>query len=162
MLGHTPIIIPFHPNVASDLTPYTGYDVHAGSANDVLGGFYIPFKCEIRRCGFYITETFAGDTTAPILYFDEATCGDVPTEDGDVAIFTIPDATAAGTVVYNKNVTRATPARVTLEPGKWVVVSLQTDIADNGTEAGMLMPFLIVEMVPENDTNQSALTEIEA
>ena len=156
------IIVPFVRNVASDLLVYAGYDMEAGSANDVLGVFYIPFKCEVRMLGLYITEVVAASTTSPVIYFDEATLGTIPTEDGDMAIMTIADEVAAGTVLYNKNVTRSTPARVTLEPGKWVVVSMQTDIADSGTETGFIMPFLIVDMIPEFEANQSAFSELEA
>ena len=147
-ISHDPVIVPFVPNVGSDLTPYSGYDIHAGSANDVIGVFYIPFKCEVYMLGLYVTEVVAADNTAPVIYFDEATLGTVPTEDGDLAIMTVADATAAGAVLYNKNILRATPARNALAAGVWIVVSLQTDAVDAGTESGMVMPFLIVKQVP--------------
>lgn len=156
------VIVPFAENSASDVTPYSGYDIHAGSANDVLGVFYIPFKCEVYMLGLYVTEVFACSTTSPVIYFDEATAGTVPTEDGDLAIMTIADETAAGAVLYNKNILRATPARDSLDAGSWIVVSLQTDMADSGTESGMVMPFLIVTPVPENLANQTAFSELEA
>ena len=156
------IIVPFVRNVASDLLVYAGYDMEAGSANDVLGVFYIPFKCTVRMLGLYVTEVVAASTTSPVIYFDEAALGTIPTEDGDLAIMTIADETAAGTILYNKPVTLATPERMTLEPGKWVVVSMQTDIADAGTETGFVMPFLIVDHVPETEANQSAYSELEA
>lgn len=161
-LERVPVNLQFYPNEASDIVPYIGYDVHAGSANDVLGVFYIPSKCEVVRLGFYVTEVFACSTTSPVLYFDEDTLGTLPTEDGDLAIMTIADETAAGTILYNKNIKRATPARDEIAAGKWVVVSLQTDMADAGTESGMIMPFLIVDLIPENDANQSAFSELEA
>ena len=152
----------FLRDVGSDLVPYTGYDVETGSANDVLGVFYVPFKCHIFQFGFYITETFACDNTAPIFYFDEAAVGTIPTEDGDVGIMTIADGTAAGKMLYNKPVDKATPERITLEEGKWVVVSLQTAAVDAGTEAGRVIPYMLVNYVPEAPANNSSMTELEA
>lgn len=157
--GAGPIALPFIPNNDSSTTlvPYTGYAVLGGSANDVLGVFVAPFKCKVHRAMLHVTETVAADNTAPVFYFDKADVGTVPTEDGDVAIITVPDAQAAGSCMYD-DAPRGSTA-ITLNPGDWVVVSMQTDAVDAGTEAGMVLPSLLVEYVPETAANISDMSE---
>jgi len=149
--------LPFFANdTGTTLVPYTGYDIGDGSANDVLGVFMVPFKCKVRRALLAITETVAADQTAPVVYFDKADVGTVPTEDGDVAIITLADAAAAGTCYYDDY---PMTTEISLNEGDWVVVSLQTDAADSGTAAGMVLPGLVVEYQPEVASHDSDLIE---
>lgn len=151
-----------HKDENTPAVPYNGYAILGGAANDVLGAFYVPFKCKIKRFGFYITEACVCETQSPVFYFDEADAGTVPTEDGDIGIVTIPSAQAAGTMVYQDLRLLATQERNEMEEGTWVVVSLQTDATSGSTVAGKVMPFMLVEYVPEVPANNTAMTEVEA
>jgi hypothetical protein len=160
--GAGPVFLPFiseeDDTSGVSAVPHDGYAVLGGAANDVLGVFLVPYKCKVHRAMLSIMETFACDATAPVFYFDKADVGTIPTEDGDVAIITVPDAQAAGSCMYD-DAPRNASTPIELNPGDWVVVSLQTDAADAGTVAGKVFPQLLVEYVPETAANISDMTE---
>jgi hypothetical protein len=125
-----------------------GYDLSDGAANDVVGIFYVPFKCILREVGLYITE--ATDTGASLFYFDKIAIGVVPTEDGDCGAVNLPNPTVIGKVYYDL-VGKGT----VLVPGEAIECSFQTD----GAGAGKVVPYVIVEYCPEVKGNLTAMVE---
>jgi len=152
------IPLPFHSRIAAadNVVPYNGYAILGGAAADILGAFYAPFKCRIKRAGLLITETVAAATTAPVFHFDKEDAGTAPTSDGDVAIITVPNAMAAGYFVYDDY---PMTTRINFEPGEWILVEMHTDAAHTATVAGKVIPFLIVEEVPEVADNITTMVE---
>jgi hypothetical protein len=154
----SPVSLAFHPveSTGADVCPYNGYAVLGGSAADVLGVFYAPYKCKVRQAGLVVTETFACATTAPVFHFDKDTAGTAPTSNGDVAIITVPTATAAGKTMYD-NYPMTT--EITFSPGEWIIVEMHTDAAHTGTVAGKVYPYLLVDFLPETPANISSMVE---
>lgn len=129
---------------------YSGYDISAGTTDETVGMFYIPFKCLIKRAELTVTKAIVG---TPVFHFDKETAGTESTSasTGDVALLTMVSGTAAGKVVFDDY---SSANAVTANPGQWIVVTLDT----TGT-SGIVQPGLIVEEIPEIHENISAFLE---
>lgn len=117
--------------------------------------FYIPFRCRPIRAGITTTTVLNGAAT---VAFDRQPAAGSATNrgSGDCGNIVIPTTTAAGAVIYDKTdyVAAGTGTWVQyLDEGDAVVVEL-TSAATSG--AGV--PWLIVEIDPEQPGNNSAMT----
>ncbi len=127
-----------------------GQDFVAGSdsAGDYVWCFPVPFKCEVRRFLFNITETVAADATAPVFKFWKNGTGGT-----ELDAITIPDATAAGKCMY------VDIASVQLEPGDEILVEIDVDATDGSTAAGKGWAMVEVDYYPETVGNMSNMVE---
>ena len=119
--------------------------------------FTIPFRCRPIRCGLTIT-TLTNSTGNIVVKFDRRpTAGsDGSRGDGDVGTLTIATAKAAGVCYYENTdyVAAGTGSWVaTLDEGEQVVVQVITA----ATTAGEGIPWLLVEVDPEQPANNSAM-----
>ena len=127
-------------DLGQDLAPSTD------SAGDYVWCFPIPFKCEVRRFMFNVTEVVAADNTAPVIKFWKNGTGGTLLDS-----ITVPDATAVGKCMYvNIN-------SVQLEPGDEILVELDVVCVDAGTESGKGWCMVEVDYYPEVVGNISNL-----
>ena len=125
-----------------------GTDIHT---------FTIPFRCRPIRAGITLTTTISSAANTVVKFDCRPTAGsDGSRGDGDVGTLTIVTATAAGKAVYEETdyVSAATGAWVSsLNEGDQVVVENITV----ASVAGAGVPWLIVEVDPEQPSNNSAM-----
>ena len=118
--------------------------------------FYIPFRCKPIRAGITTTTVLSGAAT--VAFDHQPAAGSASNrDDGACGTITIPTTTAAGAVIYDNTdyVAAGTGEWVgSLNEGDAVVIEL-TSAASSG--AGV--PWLIVEIDPEQPGNNSAMTE---
>lgn len=119
--------------------------------------FIIPFKCRPIRSGVTITTVTSG---AAVVAFDRQPSAGSATDrgDGDCGYITIPSATAAGGVVYDKTnysndiIAGAGNWIASLNEGDAVVFQLVS-----AASSGAAVPWLIVEVEPEQPGNNSIM-----
>jgi len=117
----------------------------------------IPFRCRPIRAGVSLTTTVASSVSVVVKFDKRPTAGsDSSRGDGDVGTITIPTTAAAGKAYYENTdyVAAGTGSWVeTLNEGDQVVVQVATasDSAGNG------IPWLLVEVDPEQPANNTAM-----
>ena len=143
------IALPLHLSV--DYDDAAGIDCDQATGD--MGVFIVPFKCDVVRAGCVVTEACAGATTTPVVKFDKRPTAGASTNrgDGDVANL-ILGTTAQGKVLYDE-----VYKGKTLSPGEDVVVELATRAT--GGAAGHVLPFLLVQYLPETKANLTAMVE---
>lgn len=122
-------------------------------------------RIRVVEFGFIVTTTVAGDTTAPVVSLDHRTVpgGGTRTEK---ATITIPDATAAGSVVQStRPVLGQTSATwgmqpFIVEPGECIVFEHKTQAGDSGAAAGQGHYFIRWEEAPDSSGNRTVWTEV--
>ena len=119
--------------------------------------FTIPFRCRPIRAGITIT-TQTNSTGNVVVKFDHRpTAGsDVSRGDGDVGTITIPSAVAVNKVYYENT------DYVAAGTGSWIATANEGDqivvqCTTAATTAGEGIPWLIVEVDPEQPGNNSAM-----
>lgn len=118
------------------------------SAGDLVWTFPVTSKLELRRFGVLVTETVAGDSTAPVLkLWKNGTSGTL------IDSITVPDATASGKFVY------VDLAGTAVEPGDRIDVELDVKATDSGTAAGQGFMVVEADYYPEVTGNLSNVIE---
>lgn len=110
-------------------------------------------RVKVKRLMFLVTVTVAADTTAPVVEFNHRITPKSATGEVLLGQLTIPDGTAAGTVIY-KDIDP-----VTIGPGESITYEHVTQAADSGTAAGDGFYKIMVDPDPEyvgNDTDMVA------
>ena len=129
-------------------------DLESVDASAAVHGEYVCVKrCKLKRFMFVVSVLVAADTTAPVVEANRRpTLG---SSSGEVLIdqITIPDATAAGTVMY------VDVDPVTFEVGDGLAFEHVTQAADAGTAAGDGYYGALFEDDPEVVGNESNMTE---
>lgn len=118
------------------------------SAGDYVWAFPVPFKCEVRRLLINVTEVVAADQTAPAFKFWKNGTGGTLLD-----TIVIPDETAAGKCMY------VDITSVQLEPGDEILVELDVDATDTGTESGHGWAMVEIDYYPETVGNLSNMVE---
>ena len=113
----------------------------------------VPFKCKPIRVGVNVTTATSGN--ASVVKFDRKVSS-ASRGDGDVGTLTIPDATAIGACIYQDSDYVAAGTGYWdeyLEEGDLVYVQVTTLVA-----TGKVLPWLVVEIMPERPANNSGMT----
>ena len=118
--------------------------------------FYIPFRCRPIRAGITTTTVLSGAAT---VAFDRQPYAGAATDrgDGDCGNIVVPTTTAAGYVIYDETDYKADATGTWiqhLDEGDCVVVQLVS-----AASSGAGIPWLVVEIDPEQPGNNSAMTE---
>jgi hypothetical protein len=144
-----PVALPCHLFIDYDDT--AGIDCDQSPAD--VGRFVIPFRCQVLLAGVVVTETCAGGDATPQVDFDlRPTAGDDTSRgSADIAHF-ILGTTAAGKVMYDE-----AAVGTEMEPGEEVVVEVKVQAA-GASAAGHVVPFLLVEYLPETKANLTDMT----
>lgn len=129
-------------------------DIEAVDAAAAVHGEMVCVKpCYIKRVFFNVAVAVAADTTAPVVEFNRRPTQGSATGEVLIDQITIPDGTAAGTIMY---VDLSSP--VAIAAGETVAFEHVTQAADAGTAAGDgYYGFLCIDD-PEVPGNQSNLT----
>jgi len=145
-----PVALPCHLFI--DYDDVAGIDCDQSPAD--VGRFVIPFRCQVLLAGVVVTETCAGADATPQIDFDlrPTAGGDGSRGAADIAHFVL-GTTAAGKVMYDE-----AAIGTELEPGEEVVVEVKVQAAGVGA-AGHVVPFLMVEYLPETKANLTDMTE---
>ncbi len=120
--------------------------------------FIIPFKCRPIRSGVTITTVTSG---AAIVTFDRQPSAGSATDrgNGDCGYITIPSATAVGAVIYDKT---NYYDDITAGAGNWIATLNEGDAVVfelvSAASSGAAVPWLIVEIDPEQPGNNSLMT----
>lgn len=107
---------------------------------------------QVRRISFGVTTAVTAGTTAPtVTVYRRPTAG---SSSGQVLLgtLTIPNAQAAGTVVYKEL------ESVRVKAGEGLAFRVNVQAVDGGTAAGVGFPGALVELDPEVPANQSNMT----
>ncbi len=139
-----------------------GYLVRASNAFDtaenlaataaVYGELYVTKPCSLAELRFHVTTVIAADTTAPVVEVNRRPTPGSATGEVLFDQITIPDATAAGTVM----VARSAP--IQLNVGDSLAFEHVTQAADAGTATGAGFYDVVLHLDDEADGNQSDLT----
>lgn len=120
----------------------------------------IPFRCRPIRAGVTITTTVSSTVSAVVKFDRRPTAGsDTNRGDGDVGTLTIVTTTAAGKAAYENTdyVAAGTGDWAEyLNEGDQVVVQVTTA----SDSAGQGIPWLLVEIDPEQPANNTAMTSV--
>jgi len=106
---------------------------------------------QVRRITFGVTTAVTAGTTAPtVTVYRRPTAG---SNSGQVLLgtLTIPNGTAAGSVVYKEL------ESVRIKAGEGLAFRVNVQAVDGGTAAGIGFPGALVEMDPEVPGNQSLM-----
>ena len=106
----------------------TAEDLTAAGA--VYGEFKPARRVKIKRLMFLVTTTVAADTTAPVVEFNKRILPKDATGEVLLGQLTIPDGTAAGTIIYKD----IDPVEVGLADS--IALEHVTQAADSGVAAG--------------------------
>lgn len=117
------------------------------TTNGTIWTFAIPFRCTPIRAG--VTVIVAPGTAAPVLTFGAAgICGTITvptTSSANECYYDDTDYVAAGTGEWTN----------TLDEGDTVAVV----VSNQSTSTGTVVPWLLVEINPEQPANNTAMTE---
>lgn len=146
-----PIALPFQQNDITSIPEkgYHGFDLDSMSDADIMGAFFVPFKCLVWQAHAYVVEVIAG--AAAVIQFAKQPLG-TETDAATVGLITIPLTTAAGKVVVD-NVAQMS---ISLDMGDWVIVHATTV---GSTTTGIVQPGLLVVRSGEVDANIADLSE---
>ena len=125
-------------------------DIEAVDAAAAVHGGHVCIKrCKVKRLLFVLETLVAADTTAPVVEYNRRPTIASATGEVQLGQITIPDATAAGQVMY-KDI-----EPVTFEVGDELSFELVTQAADAGTAAGDGYYAVEVDESPEEPANES-------
>tara|TARA_Y100000310_G_scaffold345443_1_gene465077 strand:- start:1782 stop:2243 length:462 start_codon:yes stop_codon:yes gene_type:complete len=143
--------LPFQQNDITAIPEkgYHGFDLDAMSDGDIMGAFFVPFKCDVWQSILHVVEVIAG--AEAVIQFAKQTLG-TETDAATVGAITVPLTTAAGKCMYD-NVARMS---VSLDQGDWVIVTATTVAS---TTTGIVQPGLIVVPNLEIEANISDMVE---
>lgn len=113
-----------------------------------LGGY------TIHRLGFVVTTTVACDTAAPVVEFNRRVTAGSASGEVQIDTLTIPDGTAAGSVVYAE-----LSSPVTINPGEGLAAEHITQGTDSGTAAGAGYYVFLGHYDPVNPAANSDMIE---
>lgn len=138
-----------------------GYLIRASNAFDtaenlaaavaVHGEYYVTKPCSISELRFIVTTAIDATSTAPKIEVNRRPTPGSSSNEVLLCQFTIPDATAAGTVCVERF------APVQLNVGDSLSFEHVTQAADSGTAAGAGFYDAVLEVDEESDGNQSDL-----
>jgi hypothetical protein len=115
------------------------------TTNGTIWTFAIPFRCTPIRAG--VTVIVAPGTAAPVLTFGAA---------GICGAITVPTAASANTVYYDETDYKADGTGTwagTIDEGDTIAVV----VSNQSTSTGTVVPWLLVEVNPEQPGNNSAM-----
>lgn len=140
-------------NTTTDLIEATGdHDI-----------FDVPYRMDIVEFGIVATEAFATDVTDGVVSLDHQPTYDSATGRTTLANLTIPDATILGGVVRTNRMEIGATVNLTIftaEAGSQLVTNVSTAGVDAGTEAGEFYTYIIYELHPENNINETNVIEV--
>lgn len=130
----------------------------SGAAND-LSGAAAPYaemsfdrRVKVKRLMFLVTTAVAADTTAPVVEFNHRITPKDGTGEVALGTLTIPNGTAAGTVIY-KDIDP-----VSIGPGESISYEHTVQAVDGGGAAGAGYYKVMVDPDPEYAGNDSDMT----
>jgi len=162
MYGYlTPHSLPGFYTGALAFSATLGIDLAGGTiaAGDIVFVWPVPYKLEVRRFLWFLTEASAGATTKMQLklHYNTSISTSGATLIATMASTDIDDY-AAGSVLF-VDIATENSAKIVLEPGNFIL--LEADAISSGTGlTGAGFPMVEVDYYPEVDENITVMKDI--